>query len=293
MPLSVTTPLLPGALSFEVGDIRCWNVASMQRAMSFQRHTFHHDGLTLSYLDTGSSPASVDRPAVLALHAHLMQGATYAGLAEALAPEYRVIALDQRGHGESSHAPSYTREDYLGDIEALLTLLGLPQVVLLGNSLGGVNAYQFAARHPARAHALVVEDIGAVVTDDIGFVLPWQGTFATREQLEERIGNRFIPYVRDSIRQSEAGWHLIFDPKDMVQSQQNLLGDHWSDWLASDCRALILRGRESPVTSEQHLEEMAARRPHAHLLLIDGGHSLHFDNPGAFNTVVRSFLDTL
>jgi pimeloyl-ACP methyl ester carboxylesterase len=38
---------------------------------------------------------------------------------------------------------------------------------------------------------------------------------------------------------------------------------------------------------------MAARRPHTHLLILDGGHALHTDNPGAFNTVVRSFLDSL
>ena len=261
--------------------------------MSFQRHTFNHNSLTLSYLDTGSSPASISRPPLLCLHAHLMQGSTYTGLAEALAPDYRVIALDQRGHGDSSHAATYTREDYLGDIEALLALLDLPQAVLLGNSLGGVNAYQFAARHPDRVRALIIEDIGAAVTDDISFVLPWQGVFPTLEELEARIDERFVPYLSDSFRESRNGWHLAFDPQDMVRSQQNLVGDHWSDWLASDCRALILRGRESRVTSLEHLEQMAERRPHTNLLILDGGHALHTDNPGAFNTVVRSFLDNL
>jgi len=261
--------------------------------MSFQRRTFNHENLTLSYLDTGSSPASINRPPLLCLHAHLMQGATYTGLAEALSPDYRVIAPDQRGHGDSSHAATYTREDYLGDIEALLASLDLPQAVLLGNSLGGVNAYQFAARHPDRVRALIIEDIGAVVADDISFVLPWQGVYTTREELESKIDDRFIPYLRDSFRHSEEGWHLAFDPKDMVRSQQNLVGDHWSDWLASDCRAIILRGRESGVSSADHLEEMAERRPHSHLLILDGGHVLHTDNPGAFNAVVRSFLDSL
>lgn len=261
--------------------------------MDFQRHTFQHDGLMLSYLDTGFSSSSSMQPPLVALHAHLMQGATYAALAASLDPDYRVIAPDQRGHGESGHAASYTREDYLGDIEALLALLDFPQAVLLGNSLGGVNAYQFAARHPDRVNALIIEDIGAVVTDDISFVLPWRGVFSTREELEVKIGTRFLPYLQDSFRHSEAGWHLAFDPQDMVHSQQNLVGDHWADWLASTCPALILRGRESPVTSEEHMVEMAARRPHTHLLMFDGGHALHADNPGAFNTVVRSFLESL
>jgi pimeloyl-ACP methyl ester carboxylesterase len=261
--------------------------------MNFKRHSFRHDGLALSYLDTGSSPASIARPPLVALHAHLMEGATFAALAASLEPDYRVIAPDQRGHGDSSHAASYTREDYLGDIEALLALLVLPQAVLLGNSLGGVNAYQFAARYPDRVMALIIEDIGAVVTDDISFILSWQGIFSTREQLEVKIGERFLPYLQDSFRHSDDGWHLAFDPQDMIRSQQNLVGDHWSDWLASTCPALVVRGRESRVTSKEHVEQMVERRPSSNLLVLDGGHALHFDNPGAFNAVVRSFLDSL
>ncbi len=233
------------------------------------------------------------RPPLLALHAHLMQGATFTALAASLAPDYRVIALDQRGHGESSHAATYTREDYLGDIEALLTLLDLPQAVLLGNSLGGVNAYQFAARHPDRVRALIIEDIGAVVTDDISFILSWKGVFSTHEELELKIGARFVPYLSDSFRHSDAGWHLAFNPQDMIRSQQNLVGDHWADWLASTCPALVVRGRESRVTSKEHAEQMVERRPNSNLLVLDGGHALHADNPGAFNAVVRSFLNSL
>jgi len=193
--------------------------------MNFERHSFRHDGLTFSYLDTGTSPGSIAHPPLLALHAHMMEGGTYAALASSFAPDYRVIAPDQRGHGDSSHAAMYAREDYLGDIEALLTLLGLPQAVILGNSLGGVNAYQFAARHPDRVQALIIEDIGAVVTDDISFVLPWQGVFPTRDELEGLIGKRFLPYLRDSFRHSEDGWRLAFDPHDMVRSQQNMIGE--------------------------------------------------------------------
>src|SRR5258708_4738592 len=56
-------------------------VASIRGVMDFRRHTFQHDGLTLSYLDTGSAASSAARPALLAIHAHLMDGATYTALA--------------------------------------------------------------------------------------------------------------------------------------------------------------------------------------------------------------------
>jgi len=256
--------------------------------MGLSRREFQHDDLTFSYLDAGG-----DGPALIALHAHLMEAVTYATLATELAPQWRVVALDQRGHGHSSHAASYTRADYLGDIAALLDHLGLEKAVILGNSLGGVNAYQFAARHADRVAGLIIEDIGAVVSEEITFVLPWEGVFATRRELESRIGARFVPYLQDSIRSSAAGWRLAFKPRDMVLSQHKMIGDHWSDWLATSCPALLLRGRESRVTTQEHLEQMARRRKNTQLQTLDGGHALHVDNPRGFYRAVHSFLGQL
>ena len=177
-----------------------------------------------------------------------MEGQTFASLATDLAPEWRVIAPDQRGHGDSDHALTYTRSDYLDDLLAVLDHLGLRQAMLLGNSLGGVNAYQFAARYPERVRALIIEDIGAVIADDTSFALAWSGIFKTRGDLEERIGPRFLPYLQDSIRPVPAGWHLAFDPCELAASQESLNGNHWKDWLATDCPALLLRGQQSRVT---------------------------------------------
>jgi pimeloyl-ACP methyl ester carboxylesterase len=252
------------------------------------RHSFQHDGLALSFLDDDSA----GRPLV-ALHAHWMEGLTYAPLAKALAPEWRVIAPDQRGHGHSDHTKTYSRDDYLSDLEALLDHLGLQRAILLGNSLGGVNAYQFAARYPDRVPALVIEDIGAEIDDDAGFVLKWAGTFKTREQLLARIELRMAPYLKDSIRQTAEGWRLAFNPEDMVLSQQSLNGDHWADWLATTCPALLIHGLDSPVTKQAQVDQMAARRPNTRLVSLNGGHILHLDSPGPFATAVRAFLESL
>lgn len=230
---------------------------------------------------------------LIALHAHWMEGTTFTPLAAALEPGWRVIALDQRGHGRSDHAPTYTREDYLGDLEALFRHLGLEKAVLLGNSLGGVNAYEFAARHPHRVRALIIEDIGVEIHDDLSFVLAWQGTFKTREELEQRVGPRFVPYLQDSFRQTPEGWRLAFDPKDMIASQGHLNGNHWKDWLASDCPALVVRGTDSRVTKQEHIEEMAARRPNTKVRALEGGHVMHHSNPDNFAKTVREFLQEL
>ncbi len=256
--------------------------------MEMRRSCFSRDGLRLSYLDSGAA----GRPLV-ALHAHWMEAATFRRLAGALAPSWRVIALDQRGHGYSDHAPSYAREDYLGDLDALLDHLELDDVVLLGNSLGGVNAYQYAARRPERVAGLVVEDIGVEIHDDVSMSLKWAGLFGTRKELEAAIGAQLLPALADSLRETAAGWRTAFDPKDMIASQSNLNGDHWSDWLASTCPALVIRGKRSPLTDGGHLRAMAERRPRTQFVELDGGHAVHLDNPSGFASLLGQFLSGL
>ena len=253
-----------------------------------ERCAFSRDGLRFSYLDAGGR----GRPLV-ALHAHVMEATTFAPLAKLLAPEWRVIALDQRGHGHSDHAPSYTRTDYLLDLDALFDHLHLNDAVLLGNSLGGINAYQFAARHPEMIRGLIIEDIGVVISDEPSFVLAWEGVFPTREALAECIGPRFAPYLEDSFRKTSTGWKLAFEPKEIVASGKCTNGDHWHDWLSTDCPALLLRGRDSRVTTQAECEQMTSRRPNTRLAELDGSHILHYENPTAFGDVVKKFLRAL
>ena len=179
------------------------------------------------------------------------------------------------------------------DLEALFRHLQLHHAVLLGNSLGGVNAYQFAKRHPEEVRGLIIEDIGAEVWDDLSFVLPWEGEFATREALAERVGPRFLPYLEASFRQTSTGWKLAFEPREIVESGKCLSGDHWQDWLASKCPTLLVRGRDSRVTTLAAAEQMALRRPNTRLKELDGGHVVHFDNPTGFTNAVKEFLQQL
>lgn len=253
-----------------------------------QRKYFSHNDLRLSYLDTEGAGQ-----VIIALHALWMEASTYTSFAEELAAEWRVIALDQRGHGYSEHAGSYTRDDYIQDIHALFEHLEIDQAILLGNSLGGVNAFQFAARHPSRVKALVIEDISAEPAADASFVLAWEGDFPSQQVLTEHIGPRFTPYLLDSFRSTSTGWRLAFEPREMLESQRQLNGNHWADWLASDCPALLIRGRESRITTQDKLEEMAAQRPNTRLVMLAGGHVVHQDNPAEFLQAVRVFLSEI
>jgi pimeloyl-ACP methyl ester carboxylesterase len=238
----------------------------------------------LSYLDFGGSG-----PVLLALHGHFGEARTFAGLARDLAPDWRVIALDQRGHGRSDRPADFTREGYVQDAAAVLGRLGLGPVAVLGHSLGGVNAYQLAARHPYLVGSLIVEDIGAEVAGDLSFCLAWPHRAPTRTALVEQLGGS-APYLVDAIREHPDGWGLAFRSADMVVSQQELNGVHWNDWLAGHCPALLVRGARSGVLSAEHAREMVARRPGTRLVELSTGHTVHESDPAGFSAVVREFL---
>jgi len=254
-----------------------------------KKYSFQHNQLTFSYLDSGG-----EGPVIIALHAHWMEGITFVPLASTLTPQWRVIALDQRGHGYSDHAATYTRNDYLDDLSAFLAHLNLKKpVVLLGNSLGGVNAYHFAALFPDLVRGLIVEDIGAEISVDVSFSLNWAGTFNTREDLVQCVGLRLLPCLQDSFRQTDDGWRLAFDPQEMFTSINLTTGNHWKEWLATDCPALVIRGQDSLVTTQKHCEQMALQRPNTRLSVLKGGHIVHTDNPMGFVGAVKSFLQEL
>ncbi len=78
-------------------------------------HSFENDGDILSFLDAGG-----DGKPLLALHGHWMGASDFAGVAEDLSPEWRVIALDQRGFGETDHGAAHSIAAYIGDVVALL-----------------------------------------------------------------------------------------------------------------------------------------------------------------------------
>ncbi|MFI5910267.1 alpha/beta fold hydrolase [Dactylosporangium sp. NPDC051541] len=210
------------------------------------RDSFEVSGRKLSYLDFGGAG-----PVLVALHGHFSEGADFAPLAQRLGPGWRVLALDQRGHGESGRAGDYERSGYVGDVADFLDHLDLAQAILVGHSLGGVNAYQFAARHPDRVTALIVEDAGAVCDIDLTFAKQLPERAATRDELVEKLG-RAAPYLERTFRQRSEGWGFSFDVPDTIRSQQALSGDHWHDWLAVRCPTLLIRGTRSDKLSARH-----------------------------------------
>lgn len=244
------------------------------------------EGRRLAYYDTGGGGA-----AILALHGHFGRGRMWAPLARRLAPRWRVVALDQRGHGRSDRAPDYDREGYVADAAHAIEALGLAPAVVLGHSLGGINAYQLAARHPRLVRAVIVEDAPARVEPrpDVAFEVPRR--LPTLRALREAVDD---PYLLESAFEDDDGWGFRFDPGDVNRSRRLQAGDHWPDWLAGDHPVLLLRGQESDFLARDHAREMASRRPRTRLVEFpNAGHHVHDDDPEGFALAVASFLEEL
>ncbi len=96
-------------------------------------------------------------PTVVMLHPSRGFARIWEFLVPHLTPEFRIIALDQRGHGDSDRPDgSYAGEDFADDLEAFLDKLNIQKCILVGHSLGGRVGQIFAGRHPERVSKLVL-----------------------------------------------------------------------------------------------------------------------------------------
>jgi pimeloyl-ACP methyl ester carboxylesterase len=119
------------------------------------------DGLRLYARDyPGPAPHT---PVILCLPGLTRNSKDFAELANSLQQRYRVICPDQRGRGRSARdvdASHYNPGQYALDMRTLLNLLHIPEVAVIGTSLGGMMAMLMIASDPARIKAAVLNDIG-------------------------------------------------------------------------------------------------------------------------------------
>ncbi|NIQ08015.1 MAG: alpha/beta hydrolase [Candidatus Korarchaeota archaeon] len=247
------------------------------------------NNVRLSYIDFDGHGTPL-----LALHGHFSCGRTFAGLADALGKHWRVVALDQRGHGWSDSPADCSREAYVHDVARVIQRLNLAPVIVLGHSLGGVNAYQLAARHPTLVRALIIEDIGAVVNTPSPVVWPkrFPSVKAVYDFLTNQVSN--ISYFLESLVEYKDGWGFRFKLRYINRSRQSLAGDWWNDWLVSTCPTLLLHGHKSFALATEHAREMATRRPNTHLVEFPHcGHVIHDEDPRGYFNAVKEFLSVL
>lgn len=271
--------------------------------------TANVNGLDLHYLDWGGAAAA---PAV-ALHGFALNCRSWDEVAPALSDRLHWYALDQRGHGLSDRAAEladYSRDHMADDIRGFIERAGLDRPVVIGHSMGGMNAMTFASRHPQALRALILVDVGPEVTvDGAQQVRQFVAGLYEMDSLDDWVEHthKYYPYrskegirkrLAVSLRETPEGkLAKQFDERFRQAEFRGVAdsrGDIWETARGLRCPTLLLHGEKSPVLKREQAERFAEAVESVRLVTIaEAGHSVAGDQPEAFAEAVRAFLAEL
>ena len=255
------------------------------------------------YLDWGANGHPV-----LFLHGGGLNAHTWDVVALMMHERYRCIALDQRGHGDSEWSPAidYRTETQVGDVEGFVDFLGLENPMLVGQSMGGLNATGYAIRHSDRMKGLVVVDVGPEVNAEGAQRIRDFSSTPQLDSLEEFLERavKFNP-LRDpevlrrslfyNLRQLPNGkWTLKHDQRRNAESDSQAGAQRAR--LAAEiakitCPVLIVRGARSDILSDEGADKFARSLPHARWVRVENaGHNVQGDNPRGLLDATGSFF---
>ena len=261
------------------------------------------NGLRLSFLEW-EAPG---RPVVCFLHGGSAHAHWFDHVTPALAGRFHMVALDQRGHGESEWArpPAYATESFASDLLGVFDAFGWRQAALVGHSMGGHNAMSFSAWHPARVSALVIVDSRPSIPVDRLDRLRTRGMVTLRPyptQEAAAASFRLLPREtvadpallahlgRSGVVERDGHWVYRFDPASNGQRQPV---DAWTLVDRITAPTLVVRGELSPNFTREMADKLQAAIPGAKYVEIPGAyHHLTLDNPQAFVQAVDPFLTT-
>lgn len=246
-----------------------------------------------------------DHPKLVFLHGLMGFGANWRRIVSDFEPQFHILTYDQRGHGRSFHPESgYAPEDYANDLLNILDQLGWEKIHLVGHSMGGRNALNFASRFPHRVISLTIEDIGPEgnpsdvqkYQDLLGRVpTPFSNKKEAKEFLLNDFGNPVLGnYFYSNLTEKESG------DVDWRFSKQGILDsvtfgravNRWKEVETLQVPTLLVRGETSTELTVEIYEKMLQTNPKIQGVTIEGaGHWVHFDKPKDFSEALRGFLN--
>jgi pimeloyl-ACP methyl ester carboxylesterase len=263
-------------------------------------------GLRFHYRDWPSKRAGA--PDLVLLHGFTGHARSWDAFAEAMSDRYRVLALDQRGHGETgwANADQYGTGEMADDLAAFVKALGLGHFSLLGLSMGGNVTIEYAGRRPTELGACVIVDIGPeIVTSGLTRIqtgVRAADTFASRDEAfaQARAANSTPPEAHHrhrsdhSLMRTEDGrWTYRYDRA--LRAPGNLRGRDadagWRSCANIAAPTLLIRGERSDILAPEIAERMLKTIPNCQFAEVRGsGHSVPLDAPDGFLDAARGFL---
>lgn len=273
------------------------------------RYWWSNDGLRLHYRDY---PGREDRPPIVCLPGLTRNARDFEDLAARLSPEWRVIAVDLRGRGESAYAKdpmTYVPLTYVQDIEALLGELAVPSFIAFGTSLGGIVTMLLAGTAREKIAGALLNDVGpeietaglSRIRSYVGKSNTWPTWMHAARAVAEANGDVYPDYeIEDWLamakrlyRLNSAG-RIVLDYDMKIAEPFRVPGNEAGPdmWRAleqlKEVPVLILRGGRSDVLGARTAERMAAALDDAELVTVTGvGHTPALDEPEAAAAIDR------
>ena len=271
-----------------------------------------NDGLRLHYRDyTGGSDG---RPVLLCLPGLTRNARDFEGFADRLAPEWRVIAVEFRGRGDSAfskNTASYAPLIYALDLQALIRELDLQAFVPIGTSLGGLVTMLIAEAERDRIKGVVLNDVGpeleaaglARIRSYVGRSGGWPTWLHAARALSEVQRHAYPDYrIEDWLRMAKRIYRLTPQGRIVIDYDKGIAEplraaadqtavDLWPGFKAlAHAPALILRGELSEVLAAETAERMAAMLRGAELVTVPRvGHAPTLEEPEAVASLDRFF----
>jgi pimeloyl-ACP methyl ester carboxylesterase len=259
------------------------------------------NGLRIHYLEWGAA----GRQPLIMLHGIGRVAHTFDHLAAHFAPNYHVMAVDMRGHGDSAWDPrgAYLVEDYVKDIEGMAEQLRLRNIVIWGNSTGGRVAQVFAGLHPELVAAVISEDVGPErpreIADGLNARLKLEDEkgWASEDELlaEQKRGNSRTPeeilraYVHYGSKPRADG--RIIWKRDPAIGNGFIPTELWRFVRQIKSPIIYILGGRSTIVPAATQEELKKALPQAQIVTIPGvGHYPSEENEKEYLAIVDKFL---
>jgi esterase len=243
-----------------------------------------------------------DASPIILLHGLFGMSDNLGNLSRFLSDHYAVYRLDLRNHGQSPWCDEISLLSMAEDVAEFCRAQNLSRVSLLGHSLGGKVAMQFALSHPSLVNALVVADIAPVTyTPHHNEILHAMShldlsTISSRQQADQRlaeeIDDAFVrQFLLKNLYRDESGkFALRMNLPVLAEQYDHLRMAPQGEPFTGPC--LFVKGELSAYIQQKHADAIKHLFPAAQLKIIQGtGHYLHSEKPTAFNHIVGRFFD--
>jgi non-heme chloroperoxidase len=255
------------------------------------------NGLSIEYAERGRRGG----PALLLLHGITDSWRSFEPVLPWLPTDWHVVSMTQRGHGGSSTAASYRTREFSADAAALVAALELPPVLVVGHSMGAVNALRMAIDQPDAVRGVVAAGGFASLSDKpelVDFVRSQMLTLG--EQVPRELAEAFQrdtvagpvtpgllqTMVDECLRTPAATWRGAFAA---------LLDDDFNTELHKvKVPVLLPWGDADAFSSEQDQQRLHRQLPRAARVVYAGvGHALHWEQPRRFADDLIAFEQSL